>query len=161
MTACGAESADIPTVADIVRGIWSEALRGSAGDLAEDFFVLGGDSQIAIRIMTAIESATEVRLSLEILFEKPTLGALIDHVTESAYARDADVQDSRTPPITPRPRRKPLGVSSLCHPDRRVSAGHIGLAYLTGTTSHDWLWPAVQAERGKRGRGLTAASGGR
>lgn len=101
--------ADTATIAAAIRQAWREAFPDSAGDPSENFFVMGGDSQTAVWIISSIESRTGVRSTLELLFERPTLGALIDHVIENANAEEINAGSAAAeralPPITPRPRR--------------------------------------------------------
>jgi acyl carrier protein len=64
-----------------VRAIWSELLGVADIPPQADFFDLGGDSLFAIRLMSRIRKAFQVRLSLKDIFGAPTLSDQASLVT--------------------------------------------------------------------------------
>lgn len=66
--------------------IWSRVLKISQPSIEEDFFDLGGNSLVAVRLMIEIEKATGVRLPLSVLFNHGTIkemGKLLDEKDET------------------------------------------------------------------------------
>ncbi|MEV0880333.1 CocE/NonD family hydrolase [Micromonospora echinofusca] len=62
--------------------IWAALLKVDGVDPGDDFFDLGGDSLFAIRLISRIRKAYQVRLSLQDVFAAPTLGEQVDLVRE-------------------------------------------------------------------------------
>ncbi|HYE55002.1 MAG TPA: amino acid adenylation domain-containing protein [Chitinophagaceae bacterium] len=56
--------------------IWAEVLQTEKPDIHSNFFTIGGDSMIAIRLVNAITKNTGVRLSIAELFINPTISTL-------------------------------------------------------------------------------------
>ncbi|MGK5519262.1 CocE/NonD family hydrolase [Micromonospora sp. URMC 107] len=73
---------DRAEVLEQVGRIWAALLQVDAVDPADDFFDLGGDSLFAIRLISRIRKAYQVRLSLQDVFAAPTLGEQVDLVRE-------------------------------------------------------------------------------
>jgi amino acid adenylation domain-containing protein len=103
-----APSAAAPTAADsieqILTGIWSEVL-GTAVVPDTDFFDHGGDSLSAIRMLSQVHARLQVELTLDQVFDHPTL---------TAFARCVRRAEGATPaamPVVagaPRPAEIPL-----------------------------------------------------
>ncbi len=65
--------------------VWSRVLKISQPAIDEDFFDLGGNSLVAVRLMIEIEKSTGVRLPLSVLFNHGTIkemGKLLDEKDE-------------------------------------------------------------------------------
>ncbi len=65
----------------LLARLWARVLRLERVGITQDFFAAGGDSLSAIEMVTDVEAAAGVRLSVADLFEAPTietLAALID-----------------------------------------------------------------------------------
>jgi amino acid adenylation domain-containing protein len=76
-------------VASRIAAIWSEAL-GQEGLAAEtDFFELGGDSLAAVQMLFAVEENTAVQVDFADFLEAPTLGALVELITQAAQRASA------------------------------------------------------------------------
>ncbi len=59
------------------HALWCDLLdRASVGD-DEDFFDLGGDSMLAIKMLVAVLAKADASIDLELFFERPTLGYLL------------------------------------------------------------------------------------
>lgn len=58
------------------RSIWQEAFHVQGIRVDEDFFALGGDSMIALQIISALKKHYHINLSLSLLFEYPTIRSL-------------------------------------------------------------------------------------
>jgi amino acid adenylation domain-containing protein len=63
-----------------LQDIWSHLLGLDAVGVADNFFDLGGDSMIAVRVFTEIERRTGKRLGIATLFRAPTIEALAQAV---------------------------------------------------------------------------------
>ncbi|MFZ1049204.1 MAG: acyl carrier protein [Candidatus Sulfotelmatobacter sp.] len=56
--------------------IWQEQLGIDVVDLDQNFFDLGGDSSLAVRMFSQIEQVFGVKLPLAMLYEAPTIEEL-------------------------------------------------------------------------------------
>ncbi|MGA5541914.1 amino acid adenylation domain-containing protein [Mycobacterium sp. NPDC051198] len=64
----------------IVAEVFTEVLGLGRAGLDDDFFVLGGDSLIAIRVSARLQSALGRDVPVRYLFEAPTVGGLADYL---------------------------------------------------------------------------------
>jgi len=81
--------------------IWEDVLHRPV-EPHDDFFDLGGHSLAAARIMTRVEAETGVRLSLNVLFERPTISLLEEALYDDWSARATlDVVHERQRPGAP------------------------------------------------------------
>ena len=62
--------------------LWSELLDTRVDDRRANFFVLGGTSLLAVRMMTLLRRRVDDRLSVRAFLADPTLSALADQVRE-------------------------------------------------------------------------------
>ncbi|EPH43855.1 hypothetical protein STRAU_3083 [Streptomyces aurantiacus JA 4570] len=69
-----------------VAGVWAELLRTDAGDLDahSDFFALGGNSLLVTRLVNRLAQATGAELTVQSVFEGPTLAAMAAEVERRA-----------------------------------------------------------------------------
>ena len=88
--------------------IWQELLGRRPIAVDENFFKLGGNSLLAVRLMVAVEGSLGVRLPLSSIFETPTIAELARFVRHGSLT---DEQSPATPPIVPVPRESPLPLS--------------------------------------------------
>lgn len=95
--------------------IWSEVLGLESIGTEDNFFLLGGNSLSASRVIARLTQAFGCELSVRVLFEQPTIGALAAHVAERA-AGPAPREQQR---VTRGPR---LRLSELS-PDRPAARG--------------------------------------
>ncbi|MBO2945611.1 acyltransferase domain-containing protein [Paenibacillus sp. F411] len=70
-------------VLEEVRGIWEDLFGISPIGLDDDFFTLGGNSMLAIQLMTRIRNAYDIELQLENMFDEPTIRGLARQVIEA------------------------------------------------------------------------------
>jgi amino acid adenylation domain-containing protein len=68
--------------------IWEKVLRIQPIGMADNFFQLGGDSLLAVRIFAEIEQKLGKRLPLGTLFQMPTVEKLAQKVREDACPED-------------------------------------------------------------------------
>src|SRR5262249_26539556 len=61
-----------------VQQVWEEVLKVRPVGITDDFFELGGDSLLAVRLFIALEKKLGIRLPLGSLFQ----GATIEHLVE-------------------------------------------------------------------------------
>ncbi|MEW2435914.1 non-ribosomal peptide synthase/polyketide synthase [Streptomyces caniferus] len=87
-----------------LAGIWSEVLSVSTVGTGDDFFELGGDSVLAVRVLSRIREELGDRLSVRDLFTARTIAGLVP------LLGDPDTADP-APPVTPVPRDRPLPLS--------------------------------------------------
>lgn len=67
---------------EIVHEIWSEVLPQNRISIYDNFFEIGGDSLTAIRMIVRINTALELELPVNIVFEKPTIFQISQHIEE-------------------------------------------------------------------------------
>jgi amino acid adenylation domain-containing protein/non-ribosomal peptide synthase protein (TIGR01720 family) len=87
----------------LVAGIWSDVLGKSVSSATDDFFSLGGDSLLSMRLIALVGQATGVDVPLRSVFEARTVeafAALIDELSADPASRLA--------PIPNAPRNEPL-----------------------------------------------------
>jgi len=87
-----------------IATIWQEELGIETIGLNDDFSELGGDSLLAIRLISRIRQTLDVQLSFRILYERSTVAGLAEHVetvrwaaqqTASSHAPIAGKDDER------------------------------------------------------------------
>ena len=79
-----------------LRKVWSQVLDIDGSDLNEDtnFFEAGGDSVAALRLVAAAE-AMDLSLSIEDVFNFPTLGALAQNCQEAGHVSQPEDTTSK------------------------------------------------------------------
>ncbi|MGI5499875.1 non-ribosomal peptide synthase/polyketide synthase [Lentzea sp. CA-135723] len=74
-----------------VADIWSEVLGVPAIGVTDNFFDLGGDSILSIRVISRLRAGFDVEMSPRALFSHPTVAGIAELVSASAGARLADI----------------------------------------------------------------------
>ncbi|MEM7353469.1 MAG: amino acid adenylation domain-containing protein, partial [Acidobacteriota bacterium] len=92
---------------EILSGIWSEVLGVEEVGVDDDFFESGGHSLMATQVISRIHQAFQVRLSVNAMFEAPTLKELAAQI-ETKIRGD---QGIAAPPIEPVSREQALPLS--------------------------------------------------
>jgi len=90
-----------------VARIWAEVLRVDRVSVNDRFFELGGQSMLAVQVVSRVRDALQVELPVQSLFNETTVASLAAEV-DTAVARGA-VADA--PPVTPVPRDGDLPLS--------------------------------------------------
>ncbi|RAV13514.1 non-ribosomal peptide synthetase [Mycolicibacterium sp. GF69] len=88
----------------VVADIFAEVLGVDRVGIDDDFFALGGDSLIAIRVSARLQAALDREVPVRYLFDAPSVGALADRLNRKHHdgAAHAPLQ------AMPRPERVPL-----------------------------------------------------
>ncbi|PYQ42819.1 MAG: polyketide synthase, partial [Acidobacteria bacterium] len=68
----------------ILAGIWQELLGIDKVGIHDNFFELGGHSLFAARVLSRVRSGLKVSLSLEAIFEAPTIAELAGRVAAAS-----------------------------------------------------------------------------
>ena len=82
-------------VEDLLADIWCDALRLEWVGAHDDFFDLGGHSLLAMQVISRVRDAFKVELSLQSIFETPTLAGLAERIRAALRAE----QPMLLPPI--------------------------------------------------------------
>jgi len=106
----------IPPVTETEKSIaalWNDVLGARRVGLHDDFFECGGHSLSATRLLARIRSAYAIDLTLQHLFDEPTVGAIAARVDELCGVRDSNSEspDSRVPELIRITRGGPLALS--------------------------------------------------
>lgn len=98
------DAAELAAIEERLAGLWSRDLASANGsgriEACDDFFRLGGDSLLAVRLASRVREAFGVDFPLERVFRRPTLAAQAREIAESRLAA------SRQPPPIERTRRE-------------------------------------------------------
>jgi acyl-coenzyme A synthetase/AMP-(fatty) acid ligase len=73
----------------IIAGVWARVLKREKVGLYDNFFDLGGHSLLATQIVSRLREALQAEISLRVLFAKPTVVGLSDHVEMIRQGRSA------------------------------------------------------------------------
>ena len=75
--------------------LWEDVLRLEEGDVRrdDDFFDVGGHSLAAAQLLSSVDGAFGVRLSMRSLLENPTVGGMCDEI-EARQRRDGDEREA-------------------------------------------------------------------
>jgi amino acid adenylation domain-containing protein len=64
----------------IIAAIWTRVLKREKIGVYDNFFDLGGHSLLATQIISRLREALQAEISLRVVFEKPTVAGLSDHI---------------------------------------------------------------------------------
>lgn len=78
-------------------GIWQEVLGISGIGIDDNFFELGGDSLLVAQVVSRIQKIVPIELSINHLFEFPTLAGLSAYIEANHSTTQDTVQKSQTP----------------------------------------------------------------
>jgi len=77
-------------VEQTIAAIWQQLLGIEQVGIADSFFELGGHSLLAIQVISRLRSAFHVELSVQTLFNAPTVAGLAGHIQQTRRPDDAD-----------------------------------------------------------------------
>jgi len=132
-----------------LAALWSEVLGVRVEDAEADFFVLGGHSILAVRLMSAIERTFGVRIPLADLFAYPTVAKLAERMAsrakQAAWSPIVAVhsEGSRTPLVC----FHPVGGNVLCYQPLAEALGADWPVYMVqaaGLDNEQPLLPTVE-----------------
>ncbi|MET0400160.1 MAG: amino acid adenylation domain-containing protein, partial [Longimicrobiaceae bacterium] len=96
-------------VEEALAAVWAEVLGVGRVGAADDFFALGGQSLLAMRVVARLREALGVELPLRAVFEAPTLAGLAERIGGPGAA-----------PLPPIPRRAGEGPPPLSFAQQRL-----------------------------------------
>jgi amino acid adenylation domain-containing protein len=102
-----------------IAALWTEVLGIAHVGRRDDFFALGGDSLLAVRLLHAIRATLGVDVSLASLFAKPTVEALAAALVQGEAAGIGLI------PLQPRGTKTPLFLLCGIHLYQQLAA-HLG-----------------------------------
>ncbi|MEO7028527.1 MAG: HAD-IIIC family phosphatase, partial [Acidobacteriaceae bacterium] len=76
---------------EILAGIWARVLRISAPGIRDDFFRLGGNSLLAVQVLSRVRQTLGVEVPLRAMFETPTLVGLAQRIEAARRAHAGTV----------------------------------------------------------------------
>jgi acyl carrier protein len=96
-------------LAATVARVWGEVLGVESVGQHDDFFHAGGTSLVAAQLVLRIRQAVGVRLSMRVLFDAPTVAAMVARIEQLRAAPAAPgALDAEAPiPRLRRPGRRP------------------------------------------------------
>ncbi|MDF0665454.1 MAG: amino acid adenylation domain-containing protein [Nitrospira sp.] len=94
-------------VEESLAELWKSVLQVPEAGIHDHFFEQGGHSLVATQLVSRIHELFEVDVSLQALFERPTIAALAEEVIRLRQREKASVM----PPIVSVPRDQPLPLS--------------------------------------------------
>jgi len=77
-------------IEEIVAGVFADVLGVERVGLDDDFFALGGNSLIAVKLASALRKKRGVDVPLQWLFDSPTVGVLADRLVSPGTTADGD-----------------------------------------------------------------------
>ncbi|HEV3073508.1 MAG TPA: non-ribosomal peptide synthase/polyketide synthase, partial [Thermoanaerobaculia bacterium] len=97
---------------ELLAGLWAELLGRERIGVADNFFTLGGHSLLATQLVSRVREAFGVELTLQKVFERPTLeGMARELVALGAGTAAAHRQAAAAPPIVQLPAGKEIVLS--------------------------------------------------
>ena len=75
------------SISDHAEAVWCQLLNVPAVGRDDDFFDLGGDSMLAIKMLLDILGEAGAHIDFERYFERPTLGQLLAMIEEERDQR--------------------------------------------------------------------------
>jgi mycobactin peptide synthetase MbtE len=125
LTEESAETADIPGIPRELVAVWSTALGVPATSGEDDFFVHGGHSLAAMRLVAAVRAELHRDIAVEDVFAARTLGGLAKRVAAAAELSEVDGLPAGSPPALSAAQRRLWFLDQLA-PD--AAAYNIALA---------------------------------
>ncbi|MFI6099320.1 amino acid adenylation domain-containing protein [Lentzea sp. NPDC051213] len=108
----------------LIAGIWEDFFSGSKITVTSDFFVLGGDSLLAVRLMARIRATTGISLPLATLFDNSTIERLAEVLRQNGnVGRSALVPIRTDGSRTPLFFVHPVGGDVLCYANLAAALG--------------------------------------
>ena len=78
-----ADNNQVKQVEQVITNIWKQVLGVEQIGINDDFFMLGGDSLVAVRVMAQIKNKFQVELPSAILLQNPTIAELSQQLKPS------------------------------------------------------------------------------
>ncbi len=100
----------------LIAAVWKDRLRVAEIGRNSNFFALGGDSLLAVQIVSRLAEAIDAPLAVRSIFEFPTVGGLAKVIDRPPVSTGA------TPPQDPSPVR--ASVTAANHAVTRSAIGH-------------------------------------
>lgn len=99
--------AELTPTSQIVSNVWANVLSADDLSVQKSFFELGGDSLLALQVVSALRGILHIDVPVTALFNNPTIAGLSCHLDELVARNHATVR----PPIESVPRDQPLPLS--------------------------------------------------
>jgi thioesterase domain-containing protein len=89
------------TVEQVIADIWTRLLSGSTPGMHDDFFIIGGHSLLALRLVHEINRHFSLSLPVRFLFETPTIAGQAEAVSRLIQASEPCATNTKHPPLVP------------------------------------------------------------
>ena len=73
----------------VLTGIWAQVLQVEQVGVDDNFFALGGDFLLAIRVLTRLHEIMQVEVAASCIFEAPTVAEMAEHIETLIQAGQA------------------------------------------------------------------------
>ena len=94
---------------EMLAEIWAKTLGLEQVGVEDDFFAIGGHSLLAAQVIYRLQAVLKLDVSINRLFEFPTIAALAEHITYLCF--ESDTPSAALEPIIPISRETPLPLS--------------------------------------------------
>lgn len=74
----------------LVMELWQQLLGSAPNHIREDFFAAGGDSLMAVQLMSALSRRLDRKLAVALFFQDPTVSGLVSGIEESSSDNGSD-----------------------------------------------------------------------
>jgi thioester reductase-like protein len=129
-SAPGAQSAEAPRgpIEELVHQLFCELLPGKTVGIRDDFFALGGDSLLAVELVSLLDVRLDVAVPASVVFENPTVESLAHAVVGHIHGETARAA------VTPATLAADAQLHPSIHPACEVAAAPPRTLFLTGAT---------------------------
>ncbi|CDZ77750.1 Dimodular nonribosomal peptide synthase [Legionella massiliensis] len=87
-----ATNSDLNSYEVVVTRLWQQVFHSVIHSIHDDFFAMGGDSLMALQLISSLKEHYAVNLPLQLVFEYPTIASLALRIEQILSTKDIHVQ---------------------------------------------------------------------